>query len=142
MEIGDYDLYEGGKITFKATVGKVIYRIKRAPKNIMQSGDDSFLTNFWDEVCVQVQDEYWTCWSLYEYYIEQTILSIIDALTYNKRRALSYFLYWEKEFEEPHEDLGYYPDLCQEMLLNEILELALNYRNLKIQKYLDSRYLD
>ena len=54
----------------QAIVNRVVYQIRRVPKEAMISGDDSGLKSMWDELCVQVQDEHFQNWNLLDDLVE------------------------------------------------------------------------
>lgn len=77
------------------------------------SGDDSTLNNAWEEICVQVQDEYSYCWSAYEELIEATVHEVAAKQS--------------SEVDETE-------------VKNELLRVAADYSNPNIRKYIESRY--
>nr|WP_044181114.1 hypothetical protein [Pirellula staleyi] len=57
---------------------KVMLDLRKMPCTM--SGDDSGLSNVWEEICVQVQYEESHCWDIYEQMIRDLVESYVDEL--------------------------------------------------------------
>jgi len=66
MNIQDKLLNNLSKHYLNTAIKKVVRNLQILPKEVMQSGDDSLLKNAWDEIYLQVQQEYFLSWKLYE----------------------------------------------------------------------------
>lgn len=105
--------------------------------DIRLSGDDSGLKNTWDEICVQIQEEYSFHWDDYEDAIETHLLDEVQNLKIHEKFALwlqtdQGLYYDEKEDETPEiydEDIMHY-------LKSEIFNKAGSWSNERIRKYL------
>jgi hypothetical protein len=65
---------------------KVISALQKIPHT--HSGDDSELINAWDEICVQVQQEYSIMWDAYDYTARSIAISLVEKLKWHERIAL------------------------------------------------------
>ena len=142
----------------EACVGKVSRKVIRELQkckrnsNMMQTATDSGLDNLWDEVCVQVQREYSAVWDVYEDFI---LSSIIKALKENCSTSEIQMIWLQTEafdtwsdceFESEDEldacfDKNNFPneyniDDVAAHILKEVLNLATDYHNRRIEKYL------
>ena len=61
-------------------VQRVVRKIKRLPKNCMQSGDDSPMRNVWEEWVVQVQGQQSIFFEFYESTIMGICREVVEAL--------------------------------------------------------------
>lgn len=121
-------------------ITKIVQRsIKQFQKwKITLSGEDSGLINTWDEICVQIQDEYSFHWDDYEDAIENQLKFEIKKLNHFEQFAI--WLQSENGyFYEDSEDE--FPQDIEHDLLNffksEIFEKAGGWSNHRIRKYLD-----
>ena len=57
-------------------------------KDAILSGDDSILTNAWEELCVQVQGQHSFHWDAYEATIEQWVIQEVASLLPHERDAI------------------------------------------------------
>lgn len=115
-------------------VNKVVFQIRRVPKDAMISGDDSGLKSHWDELCVQVQDEHFQNWNLFDDLVENICEDKYKELPDPIQYALSY-----KACEL--NDVAYepdtvFPELIVEMLKEKVYEYAMNYENRQIREYI------
>lgn len=115
----------------------------------MQSGDDSPLKNIWDEVCVQVQGQESSLWVYYLNVIGELIrveLKLIDPETEQTVwLQTDQGADWDMDIEmkiqneeEVPEKIEASEDNIIEFILNEyILKTAADYKNKRIEKFLD-----
>jgi hypothetical protein len=119
----------------------------------MLSEDDSVLENTWEEICVQVQGERGLFWESYESAMRDAVLG---ALQFIDRSALkSLWLYTNEgcdllyELEEDQEtgrasQADYAPPdisvdeeaIADDIVSNHLLQIAVDYRNSRIEVYL------
>jgi len=66
---------------------KVISSLQ-ALKNGLLSGDDSGLTNAWEEICVQVQGGKLFSWEGYDLTVRQTVCAEVTELLPHEREAI------------------------------------------------------
>ncbi|MGD9781803.1 MAG: hypothetical protein AB7V14_06585 [Kiritimatiellia bacterium] len=66
---------------------RVIARLRNMNDGLL-AGDDSGLTNSWDEICVQIQGEKFALWSAYEDTIDGIILSELEEYDRLMKTAL------------------------------------------------------
>jgi hypothetical protein len=117
------------------------------------SGEDSGLNTTWEEICVQVQGERGIFWESYEYAMRDAVLG---ALQFIDRSALkSLWLYTDEgcdlryELEEDEEtgrasQADYAPPdisvdeeaIAHDIVSNHLLQIAVDYRNSRIEVYL------
>jgi len=121
----------------------------------MQSGDDTPLKNIWDEVCVQVQDDYSVMWDAYE----DTILGLIEQQVRKLDNEVIGAIWlhtdagsdWESEIqgkidegeikEWDQEEVDYNLDEVGQYILQEhVLKSASDWTNKRIDKYIDEGY--
>lgn len=119
---------------------------------MMQSESDSGLENIWDEVCVQIQYEYSVCWDLYEEYILSCITKLLETDCSEEEKKMIWLqtdacFDWSSCETEEEADLdGYFDennfpnDYAVEdisaYILSEVLRMAGEYHNQRIEKYL------
>ncbi len=124
--------------------GKVIWRLQRLHSTM--SGDDSGLTNVWDELCVQVQGEHSFFYDLYLDMAEQiTRAALQDVnphllaliwLESNEGRD------WQLAYDEDDPDAPgpaeewVEADVVRYVLDEYVLRLAGEYTNKKIENYI------
>lgn len=115
-------------------VNKVVYQIRRVPKEAMISGDDSGLKNMWDELCVQVQDEHFQNWNLLD--------DLIENICEDKYKELPDPILYAMSLKACElNDVTFEPDtvspeLIVEMLKEKVYEYAMNYENRQIREYI------
>jgi hypothetical protein len=111
---------------------RVIHELKvsKFPK---LSGDDSPLKNCWDEICVQVQDERSFDWWAYEDSINSTIESHLKKEPEVHRLLLSYMSPRNNDYDT----IAYYESDAIESIYQEVISIAMNYRNKEIDNYLN-----
>jgi hypothetical protein len=121
---------------------KVIRNLQRMTDCL--SGDDSPLKNVWDEICVQVQYEESFMWEVYLEQIRFFTNAEVERLPPEIRAAiwLQTDQGWEWNFD--HEDGESVEidegDIIEYILYEFILEIAANWTNKRIVKYLESPY--
>lgn len=69
-------------------VTKTVAALKSMKGNSLLSGDDSVLTNVWEEVCVQVQGEQSFYWDTYLDVIDDLLTGFVEELSPQDRLAL------------------------------------------------------
>ena len=110
-------------------------------KDVLLSGDDSCLTNTWEELCVQVQQEQSFYWDMYIADLQRSLAAEVEQLQPYEREAV-----WlqtpaggdcdDEEFREPEPFIG--EEEIVEYLTNEyVLAEAGRWSNRRIRKYLD-----
>ncbi len=112
---------------------------------MLLSGDDSGLTNVWDEVCVQQQAEESFAWSAYVQVIETFIQGDLTEIEHADLTALwlDTEAGWDWSIDcQP----GEIPSPCKndvaKMLFDRVLSAANDYTNARIRAYIDRGYLD
>lgn len=125
-----------------------LQKIKRKD-GMMASPDDSGLENLWDDVCVQIQGERSMFWNLYEDYLYDMIYSQLEKrCTWNELEIL-----WTqtREFQEkvaaadddcfdekdPTPWKGIHMENLADWCLSELLGVAGNYNNIRIEEYIN-----
>jgi hypothetical protein len=106
------------------------------------SGDDSCLSNAWEEICVQVQGEESVLWDAYEETVRQILSSEITKLPVYEREAI--WLQtpegerWDPENEDSRSAYPVVEDEIVEYLKNEyIYKAAADWSNGRIRRYLE-----
>jgi len=131
-------------------VSRKVIRELREMTEGLQLGDDSSLKTIWDEVCVQVQDQYSGCWNSYLDTIEGIIRRELERL--DGETLCCIWLQtdqgsdWETDIEckiDDGEIKGYeteaeynMDDITQYILGAFVLSAADDYSNKRIEKYL------
>lgn len=110
-------------------------------KNGLQSGDDSGLTNAWEEICVQVQGLESDLWDAFDLTVRQVVLAEVNQLKPDERAAV--WLQtpagenWDSEDEDLREGSPVAEDDIVEYLTNEfVYSAADDWSNRRIRKYL------
>lgn len=129
------------KIADKACnkITKRVIRYLQSIKDVNLSSSE-VLENAWDEICVQVQDEYSVYWDAYLFEIEKSVVSELKcvdgeiklAIWLNTDEGIS----WNEDAEENDEIPYFDDDIVQYIVDNYILGNASNYFNKRIEKYL------
>lgn len=103
------------------------------------SGDDSGLTSAWEEICVQVQDEYSLDWDIYEEFIRDLLRSALLELTNPEQVALSLStdagLEWLMEAGDNDVPPDFEDDVIDE-LMTELLSLAEDFESPNISRFI------
>lgn len=110
--------------------------------NGLQFGDDSSLSNAWEEICVQVQGEQSVLWDIYIETMQKILVGYIDKLEPYEREAL--WLQtpqgeeWDAEDENEREAYPIAVDGIIDYLIKQhLLTAADGWSNKRIRKYLD-----
>jgi hypothetical protein len=111
-------------------------------KNGLQSGDDSGLTNAWDEICVQVQGQESVSWDAFDLTVRQLVSGEVAKLLPHEREAI--WLQtpsgedWDAEDEKSREEYPVVVDEIVDYLTNEyIYPAAGDWSNKRIRKYVE-----
>jgi len=112
------------------------------------SGDDSELSNAWDEICVQVQFQHSAHWDAYEDTIRATIRYSIESLPTHVAQAIwsqtenGFDWAWERkdEHQPPYIDELRNDDIEDYVLSNYVLAEADEWSNPRIRAFLDRHY--
>lgn len=100
------------------------------------SGDDSELTNIWEEICAQVQSEYSYHWDAYcitiDNYIESALQQAPDAV----RRLISFVQSIDENAVNEEDSFSYNEEYAATAIRNSVLEQAGSYENDAIRNYL------
>ena len=103
------------------------------------SGDDSGLISAWEEICVQVQDEYSLDWDIYEQFIRDLFRSALLELTNPERVALSLStdagLEWLMEADDNDIPPDFEDDVIDQ-LMAELLSLAEDFESPNISRFI------
>jgi hypothetical protein len=116
-------------------VKRVIYDIRRTPKEAMLSGDDSELKSVWEELCAQLQDEHFFGWDLVDDMVSLICATRFEELPYPVQFALTYeacSLYGEEIEAECS-----FTERVADMIKEKVYDYALNYENKHISNYLE-----
>jgi hypothetical protein len=108
----------------------------------LQSGDDSGLTNAWEEICVQVQGEQSALWDAYDVMVRQVVSIEVTALPGHERDAVWLQTpegeQWDAEVEDEREKSPVAEDNIIDYLTNDhVYSAAANWSNPGIRKYLE-----
>jgi hypothetical protein len=109
------------------------------------SGDDSCLTNAWEEICVQVQGQQSAYWETYEETVRQVLSREVTKLPTYEREAIWLQTRegqdWDAEAEESRDRYPLVEDQIVEYLKDEhIYSAAADWNNERIRKYLEQSY--
>src|SRR5262245_17782809 len=141
MDYRDEIISEIAKVECERICRGVIHALQRMTDG-MQSGDDTPLKNIWDEVCVQVQLQQSFFWDLYLDTIRLVIRPAVQTLDVSRKQAIwlqtSYGIDWVIENDGPE-----VPPFCEDdiddYILNDfVLSKAADWRNKRIEEYLES----
>ena len=116
-------------------VNRVIYDIRRTPKEAMLSGDDSELKSVWEEICAQLQDEQFFGWDMVD-----DMVSLICATRFEELpRPIQYALTYEacSLYGDEIEAECIFTERVSDMIKEKVYEYAINYENKHIRSYLD-----
>lgn len=137
-----YDILEANKNHILSTVlDAAIVDLKNIK---VTYGVNVYLTNAWEEICVQVQSGYSIYWDIvYVPTIESVIKEKFEKLSFVEQNVLILYIAFANDtkliFDLDENDN--YDDLDVDIegaLKNEILLVAAEYQNDNIKKYLDS----
>ena len=123
-------------------VTRLVIRSLRERVDGLQSGDDSGLTNAWEEICAQVQGEQSVLWDAYDVTVRQIVSIEVTALPQEERDAV--WLQtpegeeWDAEEEDERDKSPVAVDNIIEYLTNDyVCPAAANWSNPRIRKYLE-----
>ena len=102
---------------YKEQALEVIKQIKVLPDSCRQSGDDSDLTDVWEEFKFQLQVEHSFFFDAYELTIRQICLSVAQSLPANEIRLL---WLWSDEYLEWNEEESAAPPYSVDGVANQI----------------------
>jgi hypothetical protein len=136
---------------FGEDVGKLC--AKRVVKTLstmnepLLSGDDSGLENMWEEVCVQVQLQHSFYWDTYAEMMEGMVEHEVSKLKPHQLKAAWLCTEpgseWRFTDEEEREDPCADPEEVAHWVYTEhLMSMADNFKNDRIQEYLDNSSLD
>src|SRR5690606_30884097 len=107
-------------------------------------GEASGLRNTWDEICVQQQRELSFSWRAYRMTIEADLQWRLEGLQPYELDALWLLTRegddWDSELEDERETYPVMRCDVQAYLQDELLNLACNWSNERISRYLERRY--
>ena len=131
-------------------VGQVVEEAKRSlmSMKVTLSGEDSGLTNVWEEICVQLQGEESAFGDAYEFTARQTIEGAM--LTFAPLEKYAVWLdteegsAWVWNCESNVSDEGCFSQMFEEDVVAEIqkslFKVAINFENERIRQFFESRY--
>jgi hypothetical protein len=107
----------------------------------MQSSDDSGLANLWDEVCVQVQGPESVMWDYYVEVMRDVIEKQVHMLSVELTKAIwlqtDNGFGWDSD-EDESSDMEYSEyDIVDHILSQFVLPLAADWKNLRIEKFIN-----
>ncbi len=126
---------------------KLIRTLQGLKERYMQSNDTG-LDNVWDEICVQVQFDYWIYWYAYEHTMAQLIKEAYNEIDPTISKFLSY-MYDSRNEDSEYEDFEkvrfseYTPSISSfvNLIFENLIDIAGDYRNKRIEDYLSKKFL-
>ncbi len=113
-------------------------------KDCLLSGDSTPLDSIWDEICVQQQRELSFSWKAYLETISGCIEWRMESLASHELDALWLLTPegddWNSELEGERETYPVYRSDVADFLQSKILDMANDWTNARIRRYLWSRY--
>lgn len=127
-------------------VTKTVAALKSMKGNSLLSGDDSVLTNVWEEVCVQVQGEESFYWDTYLDVIDDLLTGFVEELSPQDRLALwlrtEAGYDWLDEVKRGNAD-GNQPavsiDQVSDYLKSDLMTSAADFQSTATRRYLASQ---
>lgn len=111
-----------------AIVSALVFKLKRAPKEYrLMPGCD--LSNLWEEICVQKQNDKWDGFNLVENYLETQISIILDNQPEPIKLILSY--------SDDDSEVAFNETLVVDNILTKLYFVADNYSSKSIEKYME-----
>ncbi len=106
----------------------------------MLSGDDSVLRNYWDEICVQIQNEESFYWDAYVFTIKQIIDPKVNELSPNARMAI--WLQTEKgyQWDETEDAPDIVGDVVHHIMHKYLFAKAETWTNWRIEYFVASQH--
>lgn len=127
------DLYSFHK---NEIVNKVILELIRLREDqYLLSGEDSGLKNVWEEICVQVQDEYSFYWESYEDTIRNFIEEVISKQHIAIQNLVNQLNAIYSRDDEEDSSFNYMDEF-----FDLIIENARNYENDRITRYINQEF--
>jgi hypothetical protein len=122
-------------------ISRRIIRDCQSLKDCLLSGDDTGLSNIWDEVCVQIQGGESIYWDVYEEALDRMAFDYLTALTdYELQTDEGWDWRWESENnpeEIPDSDPDFLlDDLAHYVLRTHVYPAAGRWSNRRIEAYL------
>jgi len=118
-------------------IGWRVIRSLMKIKDAILSGDESGLTNTWNEICIQVQGEESFHWKIYLETIDDFIKYELKKEDDSILHLLSFFGKIKDSTFSDEEELIYDESFAIQEIMNYILTEAENYSNSRIRKYLE-----
>ncbi|MBN3519321.1 hypothetical protein JYB62_04845 [Algoriphagus lutimaris] len=120
-------------------VNRIILQLQGIKESL--SGDYSGLENTWDEICVQIQDEYSIHWNMYEEIVLNLIEVEVNKIPPHEQQAIwletdSAYSYDEDEDEDELES-KYDPSDVYHHIKSIIFQKAGDWSNKRIRSYLE-----
>lgn len=117
---------------------KVILALQKNVDCLM-AGDDSGLKNIWDEICVQVQDEYSYYWDSYVETVEGLIEVEVEKLSKSIREAI--WLQTDDSFESEDQNAVFTDQELSRYIASEyVFSKAGDWSNRRIHYYIYGEY--
>lgn len=116
---------------------RIIRKVQSYGRETMQLGDDSGLTNLWDEYCVQLQGEQGFGFNMVEDLVFSVCSSVKEELRQKDKISFNTVeLYLNADHLNlfPEDEMQY--DETTQILFNEVSAIAANYSNQRIDKYI------
>ena len=121
----------------KNITDKVIEKLKGfSGVEFCSSGDDSGLTNIWEEICVQIQSEYSFQWQSYDNTIDNVITLIFEESPLAVKRLISYIQSVDESSSDQQEPFNYREDWALKAIKQKVMKIAGEYENEAIKKNL------
>lgn len=123
-------------------ITRKVIRDLQALNNGLQSGDDSGLTNAWEEICFQVQDEASLSWDAYDLIVSQTITPKVEELLLPEREAVWLQTPQGEDWDsDEDESRAKYPvavdDIVEHLKTEYVYRAAGDWSNKRIRRYLE-----
>ena len=117
---------------------RVMRRLQKLEGDSLLSGDDSILTNTWDEICVQIQGERSIFWDTYILTIEHMVDAEVDKLGSDVQMAIwlqtDNGRIWESESDGPGPAVE---DITNHLIYEYLFIEAGKWSNSRIRGYID-----
>lgn len=123
---------------------KTIRSLQALRETHLQGGEDSGLRDAWDEICVQVQEEYSVLWEAYTHTMRSILEKHCEKLPprdlHSIWRRTNGGMDWLQDVEdgvEPDDDRIHCVEDVVEEVLEKVLWKAADWSNPRIRRYLD-----
>lgn len=136
------------KDILKSLASRIIRKVQKYGRETMILGDDSGLTNLWDDYCAQKQYEEGWGFDMQEDLIDGVCLDSIEELEARNNtdyKILALYLtvdHIDFDLGHPLDDNSlvlYGNSELSDFLFDEIKSIAMNYENSRIKRYLEYR---